>query len=134
MNTITLSSSIYKEQSFLKDFIYQRILKLQSKRHHTTFCLFSGHSGIFGNKKVDRAAKNTAEKSGKITELLSSLAYIRKNVEKVQSRAVAQWHETEIRKREIRRRGFISLGQKEELAWYLGMPLNNTAHDFTGSK
>ncbi len=112
MKTITLSSSIYKEQSFLKDFIYQRISKLQSKRHYTTFCLFSGHSGIFGNKKVDRAAKNTAEKSGKITELLSSLAYIRKNVEKVQSRAVAQWHETEIRKREICRCGFISLGQK----------------------
>ena len=79
-----------------------------------------GHSGILGNQKADLAAKNRAEKGGRLTERWSSLAYIRKHLDEVRSRAVAQWHETEICEREISRRGYYIPRTKEGISLVLG--------------
>lgn len=62
LNAIAFRSSKCKKHEFLKDFIYQKNSKLQSNRHHTTFCWVAGHSGIFGNEKADQAAKNELKK------------------------------------------------------------------------
>lgn len=48
------------------------------------------------------------------------MAYIRKNVDEMRSRAVAQWHETEIREREISRRGYYIPRRKEGISLVLG--------------
>ena len=48
------------------------------------------------------------------------MAYIRKNVDEMRSRAVAQWHETEIRERKISRRGYYIPRTKEGISLVLG--------------
>ncbi len=130
LNAIALPSAC-QEHRFLRSLIYQRTEKLQSNGHHTTYFWVPGHSGIFGNEKADLAAKNRAEKGGMLTERWSSLAYIRKNVDEVRSRAVAQWHETEIRERKISRRGCYIPRTKEGISLVLGNAPKNTPHDST---
>ena len=44
------------------------------------------------------------------------MAYIRKNVDEIWSKAIAHWHETEIRGREISRRGYYTPRTKEGIS------------------
>ena len=122
--------SAYQEYRFLRSLIYQKTEKLQSNGHHTTFFWVPGHSGILGNEKADLAAKNRAEKGGRLTERWSSLAYIRKNVDEVRSRAVAWRHETEIRERKMSRRGYYIPRTEEGISLVLGNPPKKYASRF----
>lgn len=98
--------STCQEYRFLRDLIYRRAEDLQRNGHHIKFIWVPGHSEILGNEKAHLVARKRAEKGGKLIKRWSSLAYVRKNVDKIRSRAVAQWHETEIREREASHRGF----------------------------
>ena len=119
LNTI-VRPSIYHEYRFVRDLIYKRIEELQSNGHPIKLLWVPGHSGILGNEKAHIVARNRAEKGGKLIERWSSLAYIRKNVDEIRSKAVAQWHETEIHKREISRRGYYIPRTKESISLALG--------------
>ena len=109
-----------QEYRFLIDLIYKRIEELQNNGNHAKFFWVPSHSGILGNEKAHVAAKNRAEKGGKLTERWSSLAYVRKNVDEIRSRAIVNWHETEIRRREISRRGYYIPRTKKGISLVLG--------------
>ena len=119
LNAVALSSTC-QEHRFLRGLIYPKTEELQSDGHYTTSFWVPSHSGILGNEKADLVAKIRAEKGGRLTERWSSLAYIRKNMDEMRSRAVAQWHETEIREREISRRGYYISRTKEGISLVLG--------------
>lgn len=63
-------------------------------------------------------------------ERWSSLTYIRKNVDEMRSRAVAQWHEMEIHEREISRRGYYIPRTKKGISLVLGSAPKNYASRF----
>ena len=119
LNTIARPSTC-QEYRFLRDLIYKRTEELQSNGHHIKFIWVPGHSGILGNEKAHIVARNRAGKGEKLTERWSSLAYVRKNVDEIRSRAIAQWHETEIRERETSRRGYYIPRTKEGISVVLG--------------
>lgn len=52
------------------------------------------HIRILGYEKANLAAKNRSEKGRKLIERWSLMAYIKKNVDKIRSKAIAQWDET----------------------------------------
>ena len=79
---------------FLRSIIHQKAGEFRDNGHPTIFCWISSHSGLIGNEKADLAAKNRAEKGGRLTERWSSLAYIRRNVTEMPSKDIAKWHET----------------------------------------
>ena len=85
----TARPSTCQEYRFLRDLICKRTEELQSNGHHVKFIWVPGHSGILGNEKAHIVARNRAGKGEKLTERWSSLAYVRKNVDEIRSRAIA---------------------------------------------
>ncbi len=112
--------SICQKYRFLRDLIYKRTEDLHRNGHHIKFILVLGHPEILGNEKAHVVARKRAEKGGKLIERWSLLAYIRKNVDEICSRAVAQWHETEVRERETSRCGDYILRTREYISVILG--------------
>lgn len=104
--------------------------KLKQAGYLVTFQWMPSHSGILENEKADLAAKNRAEKGGKLIERWSSLAYIRKNVDGMRSKAIAQWHQTKIREREISRRGYYIPRTEEGISSVLGKTQKSTLRGF----
>ena len=103
-----------QKNRFLRSLIYQ------DNGHSITFRWIPSHSGLIGNEKADLAAKNRAEKGGRLTERWSSLAYIRRNVTEMRSKDTAKWHETETQNRETSRRGYYIPRTKEGISLILG--------------
>ena len=100
-------SPYHKENRFLR--VHEKFENLESNGHHTTIRWIPSHSGLIGNEKADRAARNKAERWGKQAERWSSLAYIRKDLTEAQSRELAEWHDVKIQERETSRRGYYVL-------------------------
>lgn len=133
-STVHTCPSTYQEYRFLRNLIYRRVEDLQRNGDHIKLIWVSGHSEVLGNEKAHLKARRRAEKGGKLVERWSSLAYVRKNVDKIRSRAVAHWHETEISEREASRRGFY-IPRTKGISVVLGKaPKKNTPHDFTNLK
>lgn len=97
---------ISQEDRFLRGHVYQEMEELQQIGHPITFQWVSGHFGLIGNEKADLSARNRAEKSGKLTERWSSLAYIRRNITEMKMRYLTKWHERETQDREASRCGY----------------------------
>ena len=95
-----------KENRFLRAQIYCKAEKLKTNGHVVVCRWAPGHTGLIGNEKADLAARNKAEKGGRQAERWSSLAYIKKSLDKVRSTEITRWHEKNIQEREVSRRGF----------------------------
>ncbi len=70
----------HKRNRFLRGFIYDKTKKLKSNRHCVTIRWISSHSGLIGNERANKAAKNRAERGGQQAKRWSSLAHICKNL------------------------------------------------------
>ncbi len=103
-----------QEYRLLRDLIYKRTEDLHRNGHHIKLIWVPGHSGILGNEKAHIVARNRAGK----------------NVNEIRSRAIAQWHETEIRERETSRRGYYVPRTKEGISLVLGKAPNKYAARF----
>ena len=96
----------HKRNRFLRGSIYEKTKKLESNKHHVTIRWIPSHSGLVGNERADKAAKNRAERGGQQTERWSSLAHIRKNLVQARSQELTNWHEEKKQERENSRRGY----------------------------
>ena len=109
-----------QENRFLRSQVYQKTEKLQQTGHHIQFRWVPGHSGLKGNERANLAARDRAERGGKLTERWSSLAYIKKNVYDIRLQELIKWHELETQNREASPRGFYVLRRTEGISIALG--------------
>ncbi len=99
-------SLTYQGNRFLQGLIYQKAQELQQNGYPITFKWIPNHSGLIKNEKANQAARNRAEKSGRLTERWSSLVYVRSKVSEMRSNDVTKWRNTETEDRKTSRCGY----------------------------
>ena len=90
----------------LKMQIYQKAKKLIQQGHEISVRWVPGHSGIEGNERADKAAKEAAIGERVRTAKWSSLTHIKRQIIEEKKLQISMWHEQKKKERESSRRGY----------------------------
>lgn len=78
------------------------------------------HSGVEGNEKADKAAKETASGERVRTAKWASLTYVKRQIQDEEKLQISIWHEEKTREREVGRRGYYIPCLKTQIHPLLG--------------
>ena len=90
----------------LKIQIYQKAKKLVQQGHSISIRWVPSHSGVEGNEKADKAAKEAASGERVRTAKWASLTHVKRQIQDEEKLQISIWHEEKTREREAGRRGY----------------------------
>ena len=99
----------------LKVQIYQKVEQMVRQKHEISLCWVPSHCKIEGNEKADLAAKEAAGEERIRTAKWTSLAHIKKRINKEKTAQLTAWHNQRLKEREIRKSGFYIASFKAEI-------------------
>lgn len=100
--------------------IYQKAKKLAQQGHDISVRWVPGHSGVEGNERADKAAKEAAVGERVGTAQWSSLTYVKRQIVDEKKLQVNMWHEQKTKERQASRRGFYIPSLKTKMDPVLG--------------
>ena len=100
--------------------IYQKAKKLVQQGHSIFVRWVPGHSGIEGNEKADKAAKEAAMRERVRTARWTSLTHIKRQIKEEKKLQISVWHEQKAKEREASRRGLYIPCLKTQIHPLLG--------------
>lgn len=83
--------------------IYQKAKKLVQKGHSISIRWVPGHSGIEGNERADKAAKEAAMRVRVRTAKWTSLTHVKRQIKEEKKLQISVWHEQKAQEREASR-------------------------------
>lgn len=105
--TAITHTSICQKYQDLVNLIYKQTKQLHRQNGHYIRRIWVPiHFGVLENEKTHRSARKRVEKSWKLNEQWSLLAFIWKNVDDICSNVVFQWYEMEVRTRKTSHHGY----------------------------
>ena len=100
--------------------IYQKAKKLVQQGHDISVRWVPGHSGVEGNERADKAAKEAAIGERVRTAKWTSLTHIKQQITEEKKLQISIWHEQKTKEREASRRGFYIPCLKTQIHPLLG--------------
>ena len=100
--------------------IYQKAKKLVQQGHSIFVICVPGHSGIEGNERADKAAKEAARREKVQTAKWTSLTHVKRQIKEEKKLQISVWHEQKAKEREANRRGFYIPYLKTQIHPLLG--------------
>ena len=104
----------------LKLQIYQKAEKLVQQGHSIFVRWVPSHSGIEGNEKADKAAKEAARGEKVQTAKWTSLTHVKRQIKEEKKLQISLWHEQKAKEREVNKRGFYIPCLKTQIHPLLG--------------
>ncbi len=108
----------------LKMQIYEKARQLVQQGHGIFIRWVAGHSGVEGNERADKAAKEAARNERVRTAKWTSLTHIKRQIKEEKKLQICVWHEQKAKERETRRRGFYIPRLKTQIHPLLGKAKN----------
>ena len=121
--------NVYAGQA-LKLQIYQKAQKLVEQGHSISVAWVPGHSGVEGNERADKAAKEAASGRKVRTAKWTSLTHIKRKITEEKKLQISIWHEQKTKEREASRRGFYIPCLKPQIHPLLGKTRKSYASRF----